>query len=221
MDYDLVDSGKPPGSSDSGEETKKQRRYKRSPTPFVSTSASASYAVSPTKMMINAAPPKTGYLYNPDPSAMPTPVQLGSPHFFISPSAPSTVAGPPPPADISGSGSEEKSAGSEKEKILETLLAALADLVRRKEEEPEQKPEKPDLSPATTGYSVAQIPVVGQRLNDLGVENTLTKFGGKISNAMFPRRARQMGPGGGSGAGWDSSKWMSGGSSWTSGQGKI
>ena len=215
MDYDLVDSGKPPALSDNGEEpSKNQRRAKRSPTPFMSTSASSSYALSPPKLMINAAPPKPGF-----PSPMPTPMQLGAPHFLLSPSAPSAVVGP---TDASGSGNEEKSGASEKQKILETILAALVDLVQKKDGDPDQKPEQPAVSPATTGYTVAQIPVVGQRLNELGVEKTLTKFGGKISNALYPRRARQTGPGSGAAVGWgDSSKWMSGGSSWNSGQGKI
>jgi hypothetical protein len=66
--------------------------------------------------------------------------------------------------------------------------------------------------------------VVGQRLNNLGFEDTLTKFGSNFPDALSPRLARQMGPGSGSGSGgsYDSSKWMpGGGSSWNSGQGKA
>ena len=210
MDYDFDDSVKAPDAAITMTD-KASRRSKRSP-PSSYVSTSAPYQVSPSKMMINSMLPPSKIQY---PSA---PMQIES--FGL---LDSSSAFPPNQFIISStslppSKTDEKSAINVKEEILENILAVLLDL-SQKEKPVKDEALKQDLkNPSVMANPMSNLPVVGQHLNDLLLQDSLVNFRGKMMGKLHPRLARQSSPGGGS---WDSSaasKWMGGGSSWPSGQ---
>lgn len=212
MDYDFDDSVKPPDAAITMTD-KASRRSKRSPTSsYVSTSAT--YQMSPSKMMINSMLPPSKIQYPSQPAA---PMQIESFGLLDS----SSSASPPNQFIISstslpGSKTEEKSTVNEKEKILENVIAMLLDYAQKKKPVGDEALKQSDKYSPTSANSISKIPIVGSRLNDLGFHDSLVNFGGKMIEKLQPRLVRQSSPGGG---GWDSSasKWMGGGSSWPSG----
>ena len=221
MDYDTDDSTKAPVPSDDVGTMKRRLKRSSPPAAFITSSAVTSYPMSPPKMMINSAPKYPPASMQMDDGAQrlldssatstflpPPPRPLPSNRFIISPTA--------FPATETTTGETT----TKSDKVAQDLLAALIGLLQKQKSSGDEEPQPEVAYPATSGNTIADIPIVGQQLNDFGFQKTLTKYGGKISDVLHPRLARQSTPGAaGSGGGWDSSKWMSSGSSWNSGQG--
>jgi len=73
---------------------------------------------------------------------------------------------------------------SDQESLLKSVLEGMIDLIRKKNASSFM------ASETTTSSPILMVPVIGQKLNNLGLHKTLVNYGGKMINVLKPKSAR-------------------------------
>lgn len=78
-------------------------------------------------------------------------------------------------------------AAIDQEHLLKSVLEGMIDLIRKKNASLESSK---SAIPLANSNPVLMVPVMGERLNNLGLHKTLVNYGGKMMSVLKPKSAR-------------------------------